>query len=58
MNENPIVKLSSLKNPTYVFVKGRTLNRETLDCFNEKAKNRKNLIATPLRYLENLIVEK
>ncbi|MBU3010699.1 amidohydrolase family protein [Polaribacter vadi] len=58
VDENPLVNLSSLKNPTYVFVKGRKLDRETLDSFNEKAKNRKNLIATALRYLENLIIEK
>ena len=58
VDENPLVELSTLRNPTYVFVKGRKLNRETLDSFNEKAKNRKNLIATALRYLENLIIEK
>ncbi|MEP3371690.1 MAG: amidohydrolase family protein [Maribacter dokdonensis] len=58
VDENPFVKLSSLKNPIYVFVKGRKLNRETLDSFKEKAKNRKNLVATALRYLENLVIEK
>jgi hypothetical protein len=58
VDENPLFKLSSLKNPTYVFVKGRKLNRETLDSFKEKAKNRKNLVATALRYLENLVIEK
>jgi hypothetical protein len=58
VDENPLFKLSSLKKPTYVFVKGRKLDRATLDSFNEKAKNRKNLIATALRYLENLIIEK
>jgi len=58
MDENPLVMLSSLKNPTYVFVKGRKLDRETLDSFNQKAKNRNNIMATALRYLENLIIEK
>jgi hypothetical protein len=58
VDKNPLVELSTLHNPTYVFVKGRKLNRETLDSFNEKAKNRKNLVATALRYLENLIIEK
>ena len=58
VDENPLITLSSLKNPTYVFVNGRKLNREILDSFNEKAKNRKNLVATALLYLENLIVEK
>jgi hypothetical protein len=58
VDENPLVELSSLKNPTYVFVKGRKLNRETLDSFNEKGKNRKNLMASAIRYLEYLIIEK
>lgn len=58
VDENPLVELSSLKNPLYVFVKGRKLNRETLDSYNKKAKNRKNLMASALRYLENLIIEK
>lgn len=58
VDENPLLALSTLENPTYVFVKGRKLNRETLDFYNEKAKNRKNLMASALRYLENLIFEK
>lgn len=58
VDENPLVDLSTLENPTSVIVKGRKLNRETLDSFNERAKNRKNLIASALRYLENLIIEK
>ena len=58
VDENPLLDLSSLEKPTYVFVKGRKLNRETLDSFSEKAKNRKNLMASALRYLENLIIEK
>ncbi|MBO3116417.1 amidohydrolase family protein [Winogradskyella sp. DF17] len=58
VDQNPLVTLSSLKKPNYIFIKGRKLNRETLDSFNEKAKNRKNMIATALRYLENLIIEK
>ncbi len=58
VDENPLVELSSLRYPTYVFVKGRKLDRKTLDTYNEKAKNRKNLIVSALRYLENLIIEK
>lgn len=58
VDKNPLDDLSSLQNPSYVFIKGRKLDREILDSFNEKAKKRKNLIATALRYLENLIVEK
>ncbi|WP_397446014.1 amidohydrolase family protein [Polaribacter sp. R77954] len=58
VNENPLANLATLENPTYVFIKGRKLNREMLDFFNEKAKNRKNLMATALSYLENIIIEK
>ena len=58
VDENPLITLSSLENPTYVFIKGRKLDRETLSSFNENAKNRKNLMASALRYLENLILEK
>jgi len=38
-----------------VFIKGRKLNRETLDTFNEKAEHRKSLMACAHSYLENLI---
>lgn len=58
VDENPLVKLSTLENPTCVFVNGRKLNRETLNSYNEKAKSRKNLMVSALRYLENLIIEK
>jgi hypothetical protein len=58
VDDNPLTELSSLENPSSVFVKGRILNRETLDSFEEKARNRKNLIASALRYLENLIIER
>ena len=44
VNENPLTNLATIENPIYVFIKGRKLNRESLDFFNEKAKNRKNLI--------------
>jgi len=55
---NPLSDLSALQNPTKVFIKGRKLDRETLDSFENEAKNRSNLIASVLRYLENLIIEK
>ena len=58
LDNNPLIELSALKNPSFVFVKGRKLNRETLDSFDEKSRNRENLMATALRYLENLIIEK
>ncbi|MTI38933.1 amidohydrolase family protein, partial [Fulvivirga lutimaris] len=58
VDKNPLIELSSLENPNYIFIKGIKLDRETLNSYNENAKNRKNLIATALRYLENLIIEK
>ena len=58
IDDNPLEDLGSLKKPSTVFVKGRRLNRETLDLFNEKAKNRNNLMVTGLRYAENLFVER
>lgn len=57
IDDNPLLDLSALKNPTHVFVKGRKLDRETLNSFENKARNRSNLIASALRYLENLIIE-
>ena len=58
VDNNPLQDLSALENPSTVFIKGRKLNRETLDSFEEKARGRKNLIASAVRYLENLIIEK
>lgn len=58
LDGNPLIELSSLKQPSTVFVKGMKLERSTLSSFEEKAKNRNNLLASALRYLENLMVEK
>ncbi|MBU2906450.1 amidohydrolase family protein [Arenibacter algicola] len=58
VDHNPLIELSTLKNPSTIFIKGRQINRKTLLSFKEKAKNRKNLIASALRYLENLLIEK
>ena len=58
VDRNPLITLSALKEPSTVFVKGRKLDRETLEHLNEKAKNRKNLMASAMRYLEHLIVER
>ena len=58
VDHNPLMELSTLENPSSIFIKGRKINRKTLLSFKEKAKNRKNLIASALRYLENLLIEK
>lgn len=52
LEKNPLEDISVLKNPNTVFIKGRKLNRKTLDLFKAKAKDRKNLTATAVRYLE------
>ena len=58
VDNNPLIELSTLENPSSVFVKGRQTNRETLDSFQEEAMNRNNLVASALRYLENLMLER
>ena len=58
IDKNPLLDLSALQNPSIVFIKGRKLNRDSLDNFEKQARNRKNLIASAVRYLENLIFEK
>lgn len=58
LDNNPLQDISALENPSTVFVKGRKISRETLDYFEEKARGRKNLIVSAVRYLENLIIEK
>jgi hypothetical protein len=58
IDNNPLLDLSALQNPSTVFIKGRKLNKDSLDYFEEKARNRKNLIASAFRYVENLIFEK
>ncbi|MFT5619571.1 MAG: hypothetical protein ACI85I_002817 [Arenicella sp.] len=57
LDENPLLNLSALQNPTTIFILGRKLEREKLDVFEEKAMNRSNLLASALRYLEYLIIE-
>ena len=58
IDNNPLLDLSALQNPSTVFIKGRKLNRDSLDNFEIRARNRKNLIASAVRYLENLMFEK
>jgi len=57
-DNNPLLDLTELQNPYTVFVKGRKLERETLSNFKQQARKRNNLMASALRYVENLIIEK
>lgn len=58
LEKNPLKDLSTMKEPEMVFIKGRRLNKTTLEEFKNKALNRKNRIPTILRYIENILVEK
>lgn len=58
LDDNPLEQLETLQNPHMVFIKGQKIDREQLNLFKEKAKNRKNLAATALRYAEYLLTER
>ena len=57
-SENPLRDLSVLEHPEAVFINGVPLDGETLGLFEDKARNRNNLLASVLRYAENLLKEK
>ena len=56
--ENPLRDLSALKNPKTVFINGIQLDGKTLGLLEDRARNRNNLLASILRYAENLLKEK
>lgn len=56
--QNPLRDLSALKNPKTVFINGIQLDGKTLGLLEDRARNRNNLLASILRYAENLMVEK
>ncbi len=55
---NPLNDLSVLREPQMVMVRGRKIERKTLNEFRTKAKNRSNILVSVLRYAEYLLVEK
>ncbi|MCS5490202.1 amidohydrolase family protein [Algoriphagus limi] len=57
-DSNPLEDLSVLQKPKIVAVNGRKINRETLEGFEDRAKNRKNFLASGLRYAEYILVER
>jgi hypothetical protein len=57
-SDNPLTDLITLQNPKWVMVKGRIIEQEKLEELVSRAKDRKNLIASLLRYVENMVVEK
>ena len=58
LEENPLDDLSALKEIKTVFNNGDILDRNTLDEFVTKAKDRNNLIPSVIRYLEHLLFER
>ena len=56
--ENPLENLSTLKDPMWVMVKGRQIDRNLLQKFTEKAEDRGNFLATGLRWAEYMYMEK
>lgn len=57
VDENPLLNINTLKNPNIVFINGRKLHRNLLQSFQDKAKNRSNLIVSALRYFENFFLQ-
>jgi imidazolonepropionase-like amidohydrolase len=55
LSKNPMEQLESLKNPDYVFVRGRVFSSEKLAYFREKGRDRPNLLMSFLRYAEYLL---
>ena len=56
--DNPLENLQALQTPEMVMVKGKVLNRSQLQSFEEKARGRKNRIASAIRYAEYLLIER
>lgn len=57
-DENPLEDLTTLKQPSWVMVKGRLLDNKTLKNFNNKAYDRNNMTSTALYWIENLWKER
>lgn len=57
-DENPLTNLTTLEQPYWVIIKGKLLDRETLDVFKDKAYNRNNSTSTAFYWIENLWVER
>ncbi|MDT0552738.1 amidohydrolase family protein [Urechidicola vernalis] len=56
--ENPLENLNTLSTPVWVMVQGRKIDKNILQEFESKAKNRSNKLISALRWVENLWVEK
>ncbi len=57
-SKNPLKDLSVLKNPEWIMIKGHLVTKKQSDELKEKARDRKNLLATALRYAEYMFIER
>ena len=56
--ENPLDDLSTLKNPHYVFIKGRLIDEKLMETFKQKAFDRENYTATLIKFIKYIFWEK
>lgn len=56
--ENPLHDLSTLRNPEWVMVKGRLIDKPLIDEFKEKASDRNNYLATMIRVFKYVLWDK
>lgn len=56
--ENPLENLNTLSSPKWVMVQGRKIEKPLIHEFDSRARNRKNKLASAIRWAENLWVEK
>jgi len=56
--ENPLDNLSTLKNPQYVFIKGRLIDQKLMVKFKQKAFDRQNYNSTLIRFAKYILWEK
>ncbi|MGF1672012.1 MAG: amidohydrolase family protein, partial [Balneolaceae bacterium] len=56
--ENPLDNLETLKNPQYVFIKGRLIDEKLMEKFKQKAFDRQNYSSTFLRFAKYILWEK
>ena len=57
-SNNPLENLDEFRKPEWVMVNGRKISEETLNEFADNARDHSNMVATALRYVEYLLVEK
>lgn len=57
-SENPLNNLNTLSSPRWVMVQGRKISRSLINELDNQAKDRKNKMASAIRWVENLWIEK